>query len=67
MTIHEQIAAIVLNQPIEEVMAEAKRTGWVVHIGRNDDKRFVRTMDYRTDRINVEVDNGIVTKFVGIG
>jgi hypothetical protein len=33
---------------------------------RRDDENFAVTMDYRLNRINLEVDNGIVTKtFIG--
>ena len=31
-------------------------------IVRRDDENFIVTMDYRLDRINLEIDNGIVTQ-----
>ena len=47
---------------IEGVSSE-KLTARVV---RRDDENFVITMDYRLDRINLEIDGGLVTKaYVG--
>lgn len=31
-------------------------------VTRRDDENYPMTMDYRIDRINLEIDNGIVTK-----
>lgn len=30
---------------------------------REDSKHYMVTCDYRLDRVNIEIDNGIVTKF----
>ena len=49
-------------QTIEGISSE-QLTARVV---RRDDENFAVTMDYRLNRINLEIDNGIVTKtFIG--
>ena len=49
-------------QTIEGISSE-QLTARVV---RRDDENFAVTMDYRINRINMEIDNGIVTKtFIG--
>ena len=45
-------------QTIEGISSE-QLTSRVV---RRDDENYAITMDYRLDRINLEIDNGIVTK-----
>jgi hypothetical protein len=45
-------------QTIEGISSE-QLTARVV---RRDDENFAVTMDYRLDRINLEIDNGVVTK-----
>jgi len=42
--------------------ARAASDGLVFRILRIDDEQFAGTTDYRVDRVNVEIDNGIVTK-----
>lgn len=51
------------KEQAEEVAAEA---GYSVRVTIEDGQMFPMTMDYRTDRINIEVENGVVTRaFVG--
>lgn len=45
-------------QTIEGVSSEQLS----VRITRRDGENYAMTMDYRIDRINLEIDNGIVTK-----
>lgn len=46
--------------------AEAKRTilshGLSLRVTRHDDRRYTVTMDYHTNRVNLQIDNGRVTK-----
>ena len=46
---------------LSEAKALAAADGVTFRILRNDDQTFVGTMDYRTDRLNFHVDDGIVT------
>jgi hypothetical protein len=45
-------------QTIEGVSSEQL----TYRVTRRDDESYPMTMDYRLDRINLEIDNGIVTK-----
>jgi hypothetical protein len=49
-------------QTIESVEGEEV----TYRVTRRDDENYAMTMDYRINRINLEIDNGIVTKtFIG--
>ena len=39
----------------------ANSSGYALRVTREDKERFIVTMDHRFDRINVELDNGLVT------
>jgi hypothetical protein len=45
-------------QTIEGVSSEQL----TYRVTRRDDESYPMTMDYRLDRINLEIDNGVVTK-----
>lgn len=47
-------------------VAKVEATGRTIRIARRDKETFALTMDYRPDRINIEVDNGTVTS-VNVG
>ena len=46
----------------EDAMSKIKSVGFTARVLRRDNQRFVGTTDYRTDRVILEIDNGIVTK-----
>jgi hypothetical protein len=46
----------------DEAMAVAKNNGFGVRVIERDGEQFPATMDYRTDRINVVVTDGIVVR-----
>jgi len=49
----------------EEVTKELKNDGKMVyHIARRDDESFARTMDYRQDRVNLEIQAGMVVSAI---
>lgn len=65
MTLQEQIAIVkhlILNQNFEEMQAEVAQAGWILRRTRIDGNRMIGTADYRPNRIDVEVDDGIITK-----
>ena len=43
-------------------IAKIKAAGFVARIINRNGVPFMYTMDYRTDRVNLEIDNGKVTK-----
>jgi protein-disulfide isomerase len=45
-----------------EAIAGISSESLTPRIVRRDDENFMITMDYRLDRINLEIDNGIVTQ-----
>ena len=45
-----------------EAVMKVEATGRTIRIARRDKENFAMTMDYRPDRINIEVDADIVTK-----
>jgi hypothetical protein len=53
----------VIGMTEEQGISSEQLTARVV---RRDDENFAVTMDYRINRINLEIDNGLVTKtFIG--
>lgn len=57
---------LLLNSIVGKSLTEAKElagfNGFAIRIVREDGERYMVTMEHRMDRINVEIDNGIVTK-----
>lgn len=47
---------------IEEGIKLCTENGYNVRITREDSRNFIITMDVRFNRINLELDNGIITK-----
>jgi hypothetical protein len=45
-----------------ETIAGISSESLTPRIVRRDDENFIVTMDYRLDRINLEIDNGVVTQ-----
>ncbi|MGA1312369.1 MAG: hypothetical protein ACO30L_04715 [Ilumatobacteraceae bacterium] len=44
----------------------AEELGWGFRVGRRDGESFALTMDYSPQRVNVEVDDDVVT-LIGVG
>ncbi len=51
-----------LGKAEDEATVLAMDDGYLVRVTRRDDRYFIVTMDYRTDRVNFKIDAGIVTK-----
>jgi hypothetical protein len=45
----------------DDAIARADAEGRVWRIAREDDEHYALTMDYRPDRVNLEIDDGVVT------
>jgi hypothetical protein len=50
-----------VGMPKAEAERTARAAGWQFRVAREDGEEFALTMDYREDRVNVEVDDGVVT------
>jgi len=51
-----------LGKPLNEAKELALFNGYSIRIKREDNNNFALTMDLRFDRIDVQIDSGIVTK-----
>lgn len=57
-----EISNRILGKNFEEMQAECVASGWILRPTRIDGNRMIGTADYKPNRINVEVDDGIITK-----
>lgn len=62
----EQIASMVIGQPIDRVRRRAEKAGWIIRVVRDGKKRYLGSCDVKANRINVAVDDGKVTQFAGV-
>ena len=51
----------------EEATAEAEERGWILRVVRRDGEDLAVTMDFRPNRVNVEVTDGEVTAVLSTG
>jgi thermostable 8-oxoguanine DNA glycosylase len=58
---------ILKHRPVTEVEETLKSMGYRFRIVKSDGHHFIVTRDYVTNRVNVEVENGIVVKIKGLG
>ena len=57
-----KICDLIVGKTYSYVKEVCEKDNITLRLLREDDKNHIMTMDIRLDRINVEVDNGIVTK-----
>lgn len=55
------LANSLIGMTEDAAVAKVQATGRTIRIARRDKETFALTMDYRPDRINIQVDNGKVT------
>ena len=60
-------ATAIVGESVEDASAAASAAGCEVRVVSKDGKPLAGTMDFRPDRINVETENGQVTKVVDLG
>lgn len=53
------------GKSVDEVETWATDNGYVVRVVKEDGESFAMTMDYRTDRVNTQVEAGVVTRYCG--
>jgi hypothetical protein len=61
----QAVAAEVIGMTEAEAISTIEGVGseeLTYRVTRRDDESYPMTMDYRLDRINLEIDNGVVTK-----
>jgi hypothetical protein len=59
-------ANTLLGMSEQEATSTAEANGWVVRIAARDGEQFALTMDYNPKRVNLTVDNGVVSDvFIG--
>jgi hypothetical protein len=59
--VDQQAAERLVGLTEEEATKLAESNGWAVRVVSRDGESFPITMDYRTDRVNLTVENGVVT------
>ena len=64
--ITQQRAELFLGWRETDAQRCAEELGWAFRVGRRDDEVFALTMDYSAQRVNVEVDDGVIT-LIGVG
>lgn len=57
-----KICDLIVGETYSYVKEMCEKDNITLRLLREDDKNYIMTMDFRFDRINVEVDNGVVTK-----
>jgi hypothetical protein len=53
------------GQTLSDVETWAAGKGWTVRVVAEDGESFPQTMDYRPDRVNTQVEAGVVTRYCG--
>jgi hypothetical protein len=64
--ITQERADLLLGLSEADAQRCAEELGWAFRVGRRDGESFALTMDYSPQRVNVEVDNDVVT-LIGVG
>lgn len=55
------------GKPLSEVQSWAARRGWTVRVVVEDGQSLAVTEDYSPDRVNTQVEVGVVTRYCGNG
>lgn len=63
----EETAADLVGLDEDEAEETATERGWAFRVVRRDGEDLPATMDLRENRVNVEVDDGVVTAIANIG
>lgn len=63
----EDAAAEYIGQPLASFEAAAVKAGWTVRVMQDGPKHNIGTCDFRPNRINVAIANGLLTKLISVG
>ena len=63
----DSAAAVLVGLTEAEAHDAAAEHGWTVRVARLDGEDQPLTMDFREDRVNVEITDGKVTSIVSVG
>jgi hypothetical protein len=63
----DELAATWVGTPLADVEKLAADMGLTVRVLRLDGQDLPATADFRTDRVNVAVETGIVTEVISVG
>jgi hypothetical protein len=61
MKVEDKILELLVGETKESCRKICKKADLLFRIVREDSERYIITMDFRVDRINAELDNGIIT------
>jgi len=71
MTIETDDATIAgqffIGWKLDNARLAAEESGWIIRVTTRDGVSQIGTADMRDNRLNVEVENGKITKYVGNG
>lgn len=59
----QQVKDAIIGRSFEEASQAAASAGWILRKTRDGEVRYLGTCDYRPNRINVQVDDGVITGF----
>lgn len=62
-----EITRRIVGEKLDEVLEPLLDAGWTVHEVKVDGRSMVGTCDFRRERINVEIENGIIASVAGFG
>ena len=58
---NDLILESLIGKPLNEATQLAGFNGFAIRVTREDSTNYIITMDLRFDRINLQIDNGVVT------
>ncbi len=67
ITVPKDLLLEVINKTVDEAQSVAKSKGCIVRVVQEDGNALIHTMELRSNRINVAVENGIVKSVVDCG
>jgi len=57
----------IIGQSVEDVLIYLKKLDYTIRIVEEDGRVFMVTMDFKNNRVNVIVENGLIISIQGLG